>query len=96
MARSKSYVGTFDVNSASDMIELDKIRKEIIPAVNAKTSKKVRLVLRGRKPINKLEINTLPHGSCMVRKRVVSYDYFGNIVGGLKNATQLDAYIYRR
>ena len=28
--------------------------------------------------------------------RPVSYDWGGNIVGGIKNATKLDVYIYRR
>lgn len=77
---STNYVITLDVNSASDMEKLALI-KSTIRAVNAYNSKQKRVVVRGRKPIN------------VTNK---SYDWGGNIVGGIKNASKLDVYIYDR
>jgi len=55
-----------------------------------------RLVLRGRRPFKKMVApkpfwNFLPHSP-----NPVSYDYFGNIVGGLENASEVDVYVYER
>lgn len=80
MRKSNSYVTTLDVNSASDMQTLDTI-KATVRAVNAYSKNKKRVVIRGRKPINKI---------------YYSYDWAGNIVGGIRNASKLDVYIYDR
>jgi len=55
---------------------------------------KVRLCLRGRKP--KTKYNYLGGYLQAKSKGPVSYNPSGNIMGGIKNATVLDAYIYRR
>ena len=80
MRKSNSYVTTLDVNSVTDMHTLATI-KSTIRAVNAFSQNKKRVVVRGRKPINKI---------------YYSYDRGGNIVGGLRNASKLDVYIYDR
>ena len=71
---------TVDVNSASDMAQLELIKKTVA-TVNQNRTQKKRVVVRGRKPINKI---------------YYSYDRGGNIVGGLRNASKLDVYIYDR
>lgn len=80
MRKSTSYVTTLDVNSVTDMQSLETI-KATIRAVNAYNPKKKRVVLRGRKPVAKI---------------YYSYDRGGNIVGGLRNASKMDVYIYDR
>jgi hypothetical protein len=84
---------TVDVNSAIDMEQLDIIKKAVAITNKNRTNKK-RVVLRGRKPLVKMPTpgGYFHKGSF----RPVSYDWAGNIVGGLKNATKLDVYIYRR
>lgn len=78
---STSYVTTLDVNSAYDMSTLNIIKKAIY-ASNQYSKFKKRVVVRGRKPAVKI------NGK--------SYDWGGNIVGGISNATKLDVYIYDR
>jgi len=93
MRISKSYVMTVDVNSAADMEKLS-IIKQAVAITNENRTNKKRVVLRGRKPLVKM-----PTPSGYFHKgsfNPVSYDWAGNIVGGLKNATKLDVYIYRR
>lgn len=81
---SSSYVTTLDTWSANDMQELSLIRKTI-SKVNKRGNEKYRVCVRGRKPIVKRFTKSY---------QLVSYDYFGNIAGGLANATKLDVYIY--
>ena len=91
MRKSNSYVTTLDVNSASDMQTLETI-KDTIRAVNAFSSKKKRVVLRGRKPIVKGRSVNYWSG----KVRYGGFDRAGNIIGGLANASKLDVYIYDR
>lgn len=89
--KSKSYIGTFDVKSVSDMQQLNDLRQMVTTlngTLKAATGKTFRLVVKGRKPEVKI-VN--PRTG-----RLRSYDTFGDIVGGLANATRLDAYIYER
>ena len=90
---STSYVCTLDVNSTVDMEKLAAI-KATVSTINKDRSlqTKKRVVIRGRKPVEKREVyrrwsNTFSE---------VSYDWAGNIVGGIKNATKIDVYIYDR
>ena len=90
---STSYVCTLDVNSCVDMEKLAAI-KAAVKTINRDCSvgRKKRVVVRGRKPIEKREVyrrwtNTFNE---------VSYDWAGNIVGGIANATKSDVYIYDR
>jgi len=93
MRTSKNYIMTVDVNSAVDIQQLDIIKKAVSIANKNRTDKQ-RVVLRGRKPLVKMVAKGGYYYPGSVRP--VSYDWGGNIVGGIKNATKLDVYIYRR
>ena len=95
--KSDSYIGTFDVQSVSDMQQLSDLR-QMVTSLNKmlknKTGKTFRIVVRGRKPAVKMPVS---RGWFTPASRgPVSYSYGGNIVGGLANATRLDAYLYER
>lgn len=92
---STSYVFTADVNSKKDMDKISDIRAAIKRYnVDAKCNnlKAKRVVLRGRKPTRKVWVRNFWTGKSGFR----SYDWAGNIVGGIKNATMIDVYIYNR
>lgn len=88
---SDCYITTLDVNSVNDMQMLELIRKTV-KVSNNRNSKKHRVVVRGRKPIENKTIYNWRDGST----RTVGYDFAGNIVNGLQNATRLDVYVYER
>ena len=81
MRRSKSYVDTLIPRDYDDEEKLRGI-KAAVSVINATSTKKKRVVLRGRKPIWKIDNK--------------SYDWGGNIVGGIRNASVVDVYIYDR
>ena len=89
--KSSSYVFTADVNSVSDMEKLEAIRRAV-KVVNKTSYINKRVVLRGRKPLKKKEVFNFYTD----QKSVRSYDFGGNIVGGIANATMIDVYIYDR
>ena len=95
--QSDSYIGTFDVQSAADMQQLSDLRqmvRNLNKTLKVKTGKTFRIVVRGRKPVVKmLPTSRYPYNR---PKGAVSYNFGGNIVGGLANATKLDAYLYER
>lgn len=82
---------TVDINSASDIIQLDTIKKAVAIANKNRVNKK-RVVLRGRKPIVKGRSVNFWTG----KAKFGGYDWAGNVIGGIKNATKLDVYIYDR
>lgn len=85
--KSTSYLCTLDANSVSDMQMLDVIKKTISLS-NRTNDKKKRVALRGRKPlVKKLNPRT---------GRMIGYNWAGDVVGGIKNATILDVYVYDR
>ena len=90
---STSYVCTLDVNSVADMQSLELIRKTVRLS-NTRVANKKRVVIRGRQPAVKMQAA----GGWIHRpsKGLVSYDWAGNIVGGIANATKIDVYIYDR
>lgn len=88
---SNSYITTLDPMSVNDMQMLDIIKKTVKKS-NLYTTKKHRVVVRGRKPIENKTIYNWRDGST----RTVGYDFAGNVVGGIKNATKLDVYIYQK
>lgn len=51
-----------------------------------------RVCLRPRKPIKKHKMINIFNGS----EHYVGYDWAGNVIGGIENASQVDVYIYRR
>lgn len=81
--RSDAYIGTFSYECADDMLSLANLR-DMVSNMNR--------MLRedGR--------NEYQFRVCLRGRRPVNsnYDYFGNIVGGLAKASEVDAYIYRR
>jgi ribosomal protein S2 len=86
---SNSYVTTLDPMSANDMQTLEMLRKTV-RMMNELHSDTKRVVVRGRRPIAKKEVYNIYTG----KTRTLSYDYCGNVVGGLANASQYDVYIY--
>ena len=88
---STSYIFTADINSASDMLQIEELRKAI-KSLNTISDKKKRVVLRGRKPLVKMDKYN-PYTGKMSK---LSYDWAGNIVGGIANATKIDVYVYNR
>lgn len=94
-----SYVGTFSPDNEKDMQELQMVR-DMVSRFNEWNKQRGddyrwRVVIRGRKPYQKMKA-VHPHYTFCNSKGDVSYDYFGNIVGGIKNASLYKAYIYRR
>lgn len=91
---STSYQFTADINCAADMLKIEELKKAVatINKINKGVSKPKRVCLRGRKPVVKQEVRNFWTG----KKSVRSYDFGGNIVGGLANATKIDVYIYDR
>lgn len=91
MRTSTSYVTTLDPLSAVDMEQLSAIKKSV-QITNLNSPLKYRVVLRGRKPIVKGRSVNFWSG----KAKIGGYDWAGNIVGGIKNATKYDVYIYRK
>jgi len=91
--KSQSYVCTVDVLSVNDMEKLQAIR-DTVSAMNKMLPAKKRVVIRGRKPIVKME----NPGGVFYRgsKGLVGFDRGGNIMGGIANASMLDVYVYDR
>ena len=85
-------MATLSTESANDMMLLESIRKGV-KICNTISKKKFRVCVRGRKPFIKEYTNNIWSGRS---KSLVSYDIGGNIVGGLKNASVYDVYIYER
>jgi hypothetical protein len=89
--KSSQYVFTADVNSATDMKRIQHVRDQV-KQDNIGSDTKMRVCLRGRKPQVKQELYNMWTEESVIR----SYDWSGNIVGGLANATKIDVYIYER
>ena len=97
---SESYVGRFDKENPEDMAELEIVKqmirwinKDVQEVLNYGTNrnfKKWRLEYKGREPYKKMKTET--------SKGPVKYkpNGYGALVGGMKNARVIDAYIYRR
>lgn len=92
--KSDSFVARVDTQSAQDMLGLQSI-KNTVSFLNKGLPRdlKRRVVIRGRKPIVKM----MASGGYFRRdsKGPVAYDVFGNIVGGIANASVYDVYIYK-
>lgn len=87
--RSNAFFATLNPLSMQDMLQLDALRANI-SRINRGSEKKFRVVVRGRKPIAKVTIETGTGG------RTFGYDAMGNIVNGRANAQRLDVYVYER
>lgn len=96
---SESYIGTFKTLDKNFDGDIESIRLRV-KGMNADEKEagsdlRYRMVLRGRRPFKKM-IKVHPHYEWMNTPNPVSYDYFGNIVGGLENASEVDVYVYER
>lgn len=88
---STNYVCTLDPKSTNDMEKLQSIR-QTIKVLNQTSAEKHRVCVRGRKPIKKATAYSWIRG---YSKNKVGYDFGGNVIGGLKNASMYDIYIYK-
>mgnify|MGYP000687011278 FL=1 len=97
---SESYIATLktlDKNFDEDLkIIKERVKKMNLDEKEAGSDLRYRVCLRGRRPFKKMIApkpfwDFLPHSP-----NPVSYDYFGNIVGGLENASEVDVYVYER
>jgi len=68
--------------------------KKVVKSINYRNPNKKRVVLRGRKPAVKMIVQN--HWIHKATPNPVSYNWAGNIVGGIKNATKIDVYVYDR
>jgi len=80
--QSKSYVGTYNTQDPIDMLMFEHLKKNVslLNKTDAFNNKK-RIRAALRKPLV---------------KNGPSYDWGGNLVGGIKNAGEIDVYIYDR
>ena len=96
---SESYIATLktlDKNFDEDLkIIKERVKKMNLDEKEVGSDLRYRVCLRGRRPFKKMIMNH-PHYEWMNSPNPVSYDYFGNIVGGLENASEVDVYIYER
>lgn len=88
---SNSYIGSAYVDDSTFNKSLAEA-KSIYKAMQAKSKKALRLVKRGREPKVKGECSHWIHGTATNR----AYDWGGNIVGGINNASRIDFYVYNR
>lgn len=96
--QSTAFIGRFDFSNPNDMKELELV-KNMVSTFNKFNkergdSYRWRVCLRGRKPFKKMKV---PAGYfTKASAGAVSYDAGGNIVGGIRNASCADVYVYRR
>ena len=88
---SNNYIGSAYTNDSDYEKCLDEA-KAIFKQMQASSKRKLRLEKRGREPFEKQEVRNHWHGYT----RTLSYDFGGNVVGGLKNAKRIDFYVYNR
>lgn len=93
---STNYIASYDPQSVNDMQMLAEARK-LVSGMNRLLKadghqQQYRLVIRGRKPVQKSIITHQRAGITSTR----GYDWAGNIIGGLANASKYDAYVYQR
>lgn len=94
--RSDSYFFSLDPKNSDDMEMLSRLRAQV-SAMNKSNKGKPgyvmqRVIVRGREPMVKQEVSNF----WTRQTRIAGYDFGGNIVGGLKNATRFDVYILDR
>lgn len=96
---SESYIATLktlDKNFDEDLKQIkERVKQMNLDEKEVGSDLRYRVCLRGRRPFKKM-IKVHPHYEWMNTPNPVSYDYFGNIVGGLENASEVDVYIYER
>jgi hypothetical protein len=91
---SESYIATLNFDEDLKIIK-ERVKKMNLDEKEAGSDLRYRVCLRGRRPFKKM-IMSHPHYEWMNSPSSVSYDYFGNIVGGLENASEVDVYVYER
>jgi hypothetical protein len=101
--RTDAYVCSLDPMSVNDMFVLETIRATIkasnknAPRVYTKYGSsyiaRKRVTVKGRKPRYKQWVNFARWGG-PADMRCRAHNYFGDIVGGIANATEYDIYIH--
>ena len=95
---STSFIGTFNFKSPGDMAKLEMVKNMVRTFNNFNKERRDdyrwRVCLRGRKPIEKMFAPRGHYTKASVGK--VGFNNHGNIVGGIRNASCADVYIYRR
>jgi hypothetical protein len=103
---SQNYRFTIETDNPSDLNQLNALRNNVSEynKVIRKTNKQrlwlgygkpesqKRVVIRGRKPLSKGTVTSFFGGT----KHNASYDFSGNVYGGIYNATVWDIYVYDR
>ena len=99
---SKDYMGSVFTADAAGMLQLEDLRRMVrnlnrdLREYGAKDTKgrliQFRVEVRGREPIKKGSCSHWLFGKADNR----SYDWGGNCIGGIANASRLDVYLYRR
>ena len=88
---SNNYIGSAYTNDP-DYEKYLAEAKAIFKQLQSGSKKKLRLEKRGREPFVKQVVRNPWFGYT----RTLSYDWGGNVVGGLKNAKRIDFYVYNR
>ena len=99
---SKDYLGSIYTEDAASMLQLEDLRRMIknlntdLRNFKAKDKRgnpiQFRVCIRGREAIKKGSCSHWLFGKADNR----SYDWGGNCIGGIANASRLDVYLYRR
>ena len=102
---SQDYRFTMEVGNPSELNELKTLRnniskynkvirdKNVLRRLNGygMIEKQKRVVIRGRKPLSKGTVTNM-----FGTRHNASYDFGGNVYGGIYNATVWDIYVYDR
>ena len=99
---SKDYMGSIMAQDAAGMLQLEDLRR-MVKNLNTDLRKfgakdrdgdliQFRVCVRGREPFEKGSCSHWLFGKADNR----SYDWAGNCIGGIANASRLDVYLYRR
>lgn len=99
---SNDYLGSIYTEDAGSMLQLEDLRRMVknlnrdLREFGAKDRHgrdiQFRVEVRGREPIEKGSCSHWLFGKADNR----SYDWGGNVIGGIANAKRLDVYMYRR
>ncbi len=99
---SKDYLGSIYAADAAGMLQLEDLRRMVknlntdlrkFGAIDTKGNAiQFRVRVCGREPI---ETGTATHW-LLGKADNRSYDFGGNVIGGIANAKRLDVYLYRR
>lgn len=95
---STSYIGSVNTSCETDMIRVEEVRG-IVKTMNMYLRDSNAVDRRG----NKLQYRVCLKGREAIKKKInprtgkpISYNSFGDLIGGVKNAGRIDVYIHQR